>query len=351
MTSALRLFTAVLIAVVLAGCGSATDTAAIVDGGAISASSIQAASDRFEGTSTFEQQAQQSSAGEAERTFQQTWLSRTIRARVLEDAAAKRGIEVKDSEVEQQIEQIKQANFKTEKEYRKALAAQGLTEPVLRQLVREGLLEQRLQVSVTQSVTPSVAQLKRIYRRNIADYQETRTSHILVKESALARRLYARLRGLPPSELRKEFADLAAKYSIDEKSGAKGGDIGFRKAGQLVPEYEEAMNGLKVGELSRPVRSEFGYHIILVTGRRKTSFEEARAQIASEAAQKKKDEAWNAFLEARFEAADIEVNPAYGRFSPTVQEVVDVDAGHVPGTDEPAPTAPGTGPIAPPQGP
>ncbi|CAN5679818.1 hypothetical protein BH18ACT15_BH18ACT15_15790 [soil metagenome] len=351
MSSALRLLTAALSMALLAACGSASDAAAIVNGRVVSASSIQAASDRFTGTPAFKQQAQQSSGAETERTFQQTWLSRIIRARVLADAAAKRGVRVSDAEVRQQIEQIKQVNFKTESEYQKALADQGLTEPVLRQLVRQGLLEQRLQASVTQSVTPSVAELKRIYRRNAADYRETRSSHILVKDNALAQRLYTKLSGVPAGKLRKEFAALAAKYSIDKQGAAKGGDIGFRGSGDVVPEYEQAMTSLGVGEVSRPVRSEFGYHIILVTGRRQTSFEEVRAQIASDTVKKRRDEVWNDFLASAFESADIEVNPAYGRLSPTVQEVVDVDAGHVPGTDEPAPAVPGTGPIRPPQGP
>lgn len=352
MSAALRLLAAGLAAVLLAGCGTASDAAATVGGHVISASSIQAASDRFMGTPAFKQQAQQSSGPEAERSFQQSWLSRIIRARVLDEAAAKRGIQVGDGEIEQQIQQIKQTNFKTEEEYQKALADQGLTEPILKQLVRQGVIEQRLQASVTRSVTPGTAELKRIYRRNIADYRETRSSHILVKDNGLAQHLYSKLRSLKGGRLRKELADLAAKYSIDKQSAAKGGDVGFRGPGDLVPEYEQAMTSLRVGELSRPVRSQFGYHIILVTGRRTASFSASRDQIASDVAKKKKDEAWAAFLDSAFESADVEVNPAYGRLSPTVQQVVDVDAGHVPATDQPAPPASDTGPIRPPpQGP
>lgn len=342
----LRLIVAALAATTLSACGAGAQAAATVDGHAISTSSVEAASSRYAGTSAFKQQAQQSSGDQAERTFQQSWLSRLIRARVLGEEAAKRGIKVSSGEIDQQIQQIKQANFKTEADYRKALAAQGLTEPVLRQLVRQSIVEQRLKAAVTKNVGPSTAQLKRIYRRNIESYKETRSSQILVKSNGLAQTIYRRLRGLPAAKLHKEFAKLAAKYSMDKTSAKQGGDIGFSSPGQLVPQYEQAMANLKVGELSPPVRSQFGFHIILVTGRRTQSFAQVRTQIAGQTAQSEQDAAWNHFLRSKFEAANIEVNPAYGRLDPATQQVINVAAGDVPGTDRAAPTAPTPTPVS-----
>ena len=325
MRAALRTSGAALCVALLAGCGAATDAAATVNGDVISTSSVQAASDRYAGTDAFKNQAQQSSGPETERTFQQSWLSRLIRARVLGPAAAKRGIEVGDGEVRQQIEQIKQANFRTEKEYRQALAAQGLTEPVLEQLIRQSLVEQRLQAAVTKNVEPSTVQLKRVYHRNIARYRETRSSHILLNDNGLAQTLYRKLRGLPPSKLRTEFAQLAEEHSIDKTSG------------------------MKVGDLSPPVRSEAGFHIILVTGRRTESFAQVRDQIASQVAKSEKDAAWSRFVRSRYESAAIEVNPAFGRLDLTTQAIVNPAAGDVPATDKPAPGgSPAPAPLRPP---
>ena len=64
----------------------------------------------------------------------------------------------------------------------------------------------------------------------------------------------------------EDFAKLAEKYSKDTGSGAKGGDLGWFGKGQMVSEFETAAFNLKVGEISEPIKSQFGYHIIQVLG-------------------------------------------------------------------------------------
>ncbi len=64
-----------------------------------------------------------------------------------------------------------------------------------------------------------------------------------------------------------DFAEVARKYSKDTGSGASGGDLGWFGKNAMVPEFEEAAFKLKVGEISEPVKSQFGYHIIQVLGR------------------------------------------------------------------------------------
>ena len=100
---------------------------------------------------------------------------------------------------------------------------------------------------------------------------QTQASHILVKPSEIltdeqARDLVASLRQRALDG--EDFAALAREFSEDIGSAQEGGELGWTMAGQMVPEFEAAMAATEVGEISEPVRSQFGWHIVQVTGRR-----------------------------------------------------------------------------------
>jgi len=88
-----------------------------------------------------------------------------------------------------------------------------------------------------------------------------KASHILVEDETAAGKLY--------DELQKgaDFAKLAKKHSMCPSS-ENGGDLGFFRKGQMVKEFETAAFALPIGVASKPVKTEFGYHLILVTAKR-----------------------------------------------------------------------------------
>lgn len=89
-----------------------------------------------------------------------------------------------------------------------------------------------------------------------------RASHILVQTQDKADYIYDEIcKG-------KDFAALAKEYSICP-SAANGGDLGFFSKGEMVEEFEKAAFSMKTGDVSRPVRTGFGYHIIKVTESKK----------------------------------------------------------------------------------
>ncbi|MFC4322151.1 peptidylprolyl isomerase [Litchfieldia salsa] len=111
-------------------------------------------------------------------------------------------------------------------------------EEAIRELIRTDLLKQKAaKASITEIV---------------------KASHILVEDEATAKEVLAKL------EEGKTFEELAAEYSSDG-SAAQGGELGWFPKGQMVPEFEEAAFTLGKGEVSEPVKSQFGYHIIKVT--------------------------------------------------------------------------------------
>ncbi len=90
---------------------------------------------------------------------------------------------------------------------------------------------------------------------------EWKASHILVKDKALAERLLAKIKG------GARFEALARDFSTCP-SKSKGGDLGWFGPGKMVPAFEQACSRLSVGRISGLVRTQFGYHIIKLTGKR-----------------------------------------------------------------------------------
>lgn len=88
---------------------------------------------------------------------------------------------------------------------------------------------------------------------------EFRAEHILVKDKEKADELYERIRK------GESFSSLAHQYSSCP-SKEKGGDLGWFKEGQMVREFENQVRRMGVGSISKPVRTQFGYHIIKKTG-------------------------------------------------------------------------------------
>lgn len=126
--------------------------------------------------------------------------------------------------------------------------------------------------------------------------EQTRARHILIRTSEVLSdaEAEARLLGLRERVVNgADFGELAKANSAD-LSAAKGGDLGWLNPGDTVPEFERAMNALQPGELSPPVRSPFGWHLIMVEERRLQDVTDERKRAAARAVlrERKADEAY-----------------------------------------------------------
>jgi len=140
--------------------------------------------------------------------------------------------------------------------------------------------------------------------------RQTKARHILVKVNQLVSDDEARRRLVGLRERLEhggDFAELARLHSND-LSAAKGGDLGWLYQGDTVPEFERAMDSLKIGELSEPVRSPFGWHLIQVQERRTEGASDERRRLMARQAlrERKSEEAYQDWLRQLRDRAYVE---------------------------------------------
>ncbi|MCW5574755.1 MAG: peptidylprolyl isomerase [Burkholderiales bacterium] len=140
--------------------------------------------------------------------------------------------------------------------------------------------------------------------------QQTHARHILIKTNELVSETEARNRLLALKERLDNKADFAelARANSEDGSASRGGDLGWLNAGDTVPEFEQAMNALKPGEISAPVRSPFGWHVIEVLERRSQDMtrEGQRMNARQALRERKTDEAYQEWVRQLRDSAYVE---------------------------------------------
>lgn len=311
-----------VLAIALAACASGggnPNVAATVDGQTIPVSEVE---ERFEQAKSQPQVAEQLEAdetGEFESQVQAQILSQLIFGQILERWADELGVDAAPLEVQSERAALVEQSG-GEEAFNEQLEQSGFTDEQLEELLRQRVLQAKIAEEIGgQDAEVTEADVEAFYEQN----KDTRfgaqatARHILVEDKAKADKLMAEIEG------GADFAELAKEHSTDTGSGAQGGDLGEFGPGQMVPEFDEAVFGAEVGELVGPVQTQFGFHIIEVTGKTEgETLDEARDEIEAELAQTKQGEAVDTALRERMAEADVEVNPRFGEWDPEQGQVV-----------------------------
>ena len=251
----------------------------------------------------------------------------TIRAQIMQflverdeysQKAKDLGITVSDKDVQNRLNQIKQQYFgatnpgqkpkspaEIEKLYEQQLKAQGLTNKDVTDGIRAQLIREKISEKVTNNVKVSDSDAKKYYDQHKAQYEqpaqpESRdVRHILVKSHAKALAVYNQLKG------GADFSKLALKYSIDP-SKTSGGRLTVCKERTVtcqlktVAPFEKVAFSLKTNEISKPVHTQFGWHVIQALGpvnpakqKSEIPFDQVKAAIKQTQVQQKKQDAFN----------------------------------------------------------
>jgi peptidyl-prolyl cis-trans isomerase C len=179
----------------------------------------------------------------------------------------------------------------------------------LAELKKRIVVDTYLKKKVETDAKISDEELKKFYEQNLDKFksgEQVKASHILVKSEQEAKDILAQLKG------GTAFEELAKAKSVDT-SASKGGDLGWFGKGNMVPAFEKAAFALKEGQLSGIIKSEFGFHIIKLTGKRAAgtrSFDEVKEQITAALMPSKQQQIFMQLKEDLKKGAKIELKEA-----------------------------------------
>lgn len=267
---------------------------------------------------------------EGYKEFTQDVLDYMITYEVVMQKSSDLGVSVTDEQVQTEIDSILNDTFGGDQaKFDEALKAQNMTMDQLKLNYKESMLLQAAYDEVTKDVTTVPdADIAAYYEENKADYfvDETRTArHILISPAAkddagdttTSTDASTTTTTAAPTEadwsaalaeaekVRQElvgggdWTEVAAEYSDDTGTKESGGDLGTVSKGQMVPEFEESVFSLAKDEISQPIKTTYGYHIIQVTGiteAKQYTLDEVKEDISSILVSDKQGEVWREWL-------------------------------------------------------
>jgi parvulin-like peptidyl-prolyl isomerase len=209
------------------------------------------------------------------------------------------------------------------------LTANNVTNDDVRELIRLSLVQEAVAKDLAAPMTTD-AKLRKQYESSIGDYTQLHVDHILLDSEKQANAIYDQVTA--PGYTLEDFQALAKKVSTDPNAPQDGGEL-TQPASQLVEEFSAAAETLKPGEISKPVQTQFGWHVIWMIDKQVTPFDQAKTQIVQTAATK----AFQGWLHDQ--ASQVQVDPSFGRYDGEQLQVVRISSTD-PSATEAAPSSP-----------
>jgi foldase protein PrsA len=308
---------------VAAGCGGSSSSngvpkgdVALVNGQPITKAQFDKALDQF---NRAEKAAKQPTATCCDKSYQivvqQKIMPYLVQRTEFEQQAKKLGAVATPKEIDAAIKKIVKQYFNgSQAKFLAAIKKQGSTLPEVRDTVGLNVLQQNVTAKLTANLKVTNAEALAYYNKNKSAYQKPTSrdlSHILVKTKALAQKIYDQLKA------GADFAKLAKKYSTDTGSAKNGGKLGVQAENALVAPFAKVAFKIPTGTISKPVHSQFGWHIIKANGpvipESTAPFSKEKAAIVQQLLQAKKGDAtsaWQTKIE-KFYAGKVKYASAY----------------------------------------
>ena len=301
----------VLSVLVATACGSdeqtvPADAVAVVDGTPVTKSELDDLLVRAKKSYTSQKRAFPKAGTSEYQALQTQAVAFLVQRAEYEKQAAELKIAVTDDEVQKRVDQVKKQYFSgSQTKLDAQLKAQGYTPESFRADIEAQVLSEKIYEEVTKGATVTDAEIAKYYADNkaqyaVADSRDVR--HILVKTKAEGDKIYAQLKD------GADFAALAKKYSLDTGSKANGGKLTITR-GQTVAPFDQTAFLLATNQISRPIKTQFGYHVIQPLSAVKpgstTPLKQVEAQIKSQLLEKEKTDSitkWTADTKKAFDS-------------------------------------------------
>jgi foldase protein PrsA len=229
-------------------------------------------------------------------------IDKIIGDKIVAAEAKKQKINITNSILNKEFEKLK-ASYGGEEAFKQALESNNTTLAFLKQDLKNYLTIKQLlepQIEITEE------EMKTYFDENkdsFAEAEQIKASHILVPDEKTANEVKQKLND------GGDFAELAKDYSTDDSTKDSGGDLGYFAKGTMVSEFEDVAFRLAVDQVSKPVKTEFGYHIIKVEAKKKAkeaNYNDSKEEIKETLVDQKIDSEYTTWLENKKKSYDIE---------------------------------------------
>ncbi len=229
-------------------------------------------------------------------------VDQLIADKIVASEAKKEKVAITDEELNAEVDKLKES-YGGEEVFDQMLASNNTSLDALKEELKSYLTLRKLlvpQIEITDE------ELKTYFDENkdsLGEAEQVKASHILVEDEATAKEIKQKLTD------GADFAELAKEYSTDEGTKENGGELGFFARGTMVTEFDDVAFALPINEISDPVKTDYGYHIIKVEEKKEAkeaNFDDSKEEIKETLIDQKLESEYSTWLEEKKKDYDIE---------------------------------------------
>ncbi|AKO91360.1 MULTISPECIES: foldase protein PrsA [Priestia] len=224
-----------------------------------------------------------------------------ITEKIIDKEAEKEDIKITAKQVNQELDDLKE-QYGGEDTFNQTLEASGVSLSSLKEDIKKN---KEIEELLRPSIKITEKEMKEYFNENkdsFAQAAQVKASHILVDDEKTAKEIKEKL------DKGEDFATLAKKYSTDTATSESGGELGYFEEGTMTDEFDKKAFSMKKGEISDPVKTDYGYHIIKVEDvkeAKQASYKDSKAQVKEAIFNEKLQTEYSTWLEKKKKEYDI----------------------------------------------